>query len=787
MDHLSFFVTRGTLVWQVAVAAAAVVGLVTAWVFVHRGMRSRAARARAALGKPSPEARVQDAGKRVTLAGTLAIVEEPGGGAARDAGGAAVSVLPQGLEHTEEPTPKARSATAGGVRLAVDVAGTPVLLDGMVQVLAGSRETEHCVGKAQGRVLLWDFAGALGALPSRAFAIRRLGPGDRVLVRGFLRHEPGPIDPGNYREAHAAFVLEVDPDDPDAPVIPMAYDGAPRPLVRSYKRTALRALAVPCGIVAVLAAVGEIGVRSGSDAGVTAAAATPFRRADALAMLRRELTLRTGADAKKVERAIALDRVRGRCDDAADDAFEHHRFDLSAKLALECKDAPREARAYLAMADFEQAAAAFERARLADPHMAPTLSEATAYVVTGKNGAAVTTLRALGRATEEGPKVRERFDCAALAIEARAGASAAQASLEELANQGSAPCWLLRADLFPPKERPTWFRYGYWTTEQRPMSVRATLAALALENTEREPDMNGDDASEAIHGTAPLFDPRLGIYAIPPAVAVSAAEGLAERKDAYSLERRAALLAELAAFDAYMGDLDEARAKAEASHAAVTDAHQLYGIQADEARRQYSRVIDVGARYSAEYTMSRADHASWRTSWATEQAAKLRASIDALAGRKVERSVTADAEILAAAAARASGDAAALTVLSSRDAREANRKLWQLALDQDSAGLVQRLEERGIDGRGVVDFLGKRSGLALDLSRWVRWNYPTACTTCGLYPLANQVVSRRDAAAAAGAADVVGETTEISRRLRAIFLRRDVAMLLAVLSDVSPP
>jgi hypothetical protein len=131
------------------------------------------------------------------------------------------------------------------------------------------------------------------------------------------------------------------------------------------------------------------------------------------------------------------------------------------------------------------------------------------------------------------------------------------------------------------------------------------------------------------------------------------------------------------------------------------------------------------------------------------------------------------------------GDPAALARLADRDGREANHKPWLLALSNDDDALIARLEDRGLDGRGIVDFLGASD--RPELRRWVRYDYTTACVTCGLYPLANQIVSRRDAAIAAHADDVAIEMGAAARRLRDILYRRDVAIVLSVISELSPP
>src|SRR5262249_28376701 len=176
------------------------------------------------------------------------------------------------------------------------------------------------------------------------------------------------------------FALEPDHDDPDAKVIPLAYGGAPHPLARPRSRTVLRAIAAPIGAVLVLGLVGEIAVRAGRPGADAIAAATPFRRADALRQLREGLTLKTHLDGPTLDRAVALDKLRGRCADAADDLFEHHSFAAAAEMAAKCKDPWREGRAWFAMADMDRAAEAFLRGREPNAHMPYSLSEVTAYL-----------------------------------------------------------------------------------------------------------------------------------------------------------------------------------------------------------------------------------------------------------------------------------------------------------------------------------------------------------------------------------------------------------------------
>jgi hypothetical protein len=799
MADLPFLVAHGTLVWQALVTASLALGATTASVFVHRAMRARAARVRDGLGKPSPEARVQDAGQCVTLEGTLEMLPgEVTGGASPMDGDAVVTIVPQGLEQSDEPNSKARSATARGARLAVDVAGTRVELDGAVQVLAGSRETERCVEKAQALALLWDFAGALGALPPKAFAIRALAVGDRVRVRGVLRHEPAPLQADSYRSGRAVFTLEEEREDPELPLITLATASRPRPLVRSLSRTVLRALPIPLAMVAALAAVGEIGVRTNARGGFIAAAATPFRRADALTLLRGDIDLRFGADAGKVAQAVAYDLIRGRCGEASDDTFAHHELAASARIAKDCGDPLRQARAYFAQADFDGAATQYAVARKRDPRIPPTLSEATAYVAAGHADEAAVLLRALAKTWEDSPHARERLECAALAMEARGSHPEVAVNLEERA--GAAPevpgCLALTADLLQGEKRKEYGqRHDYWGPVPL-VDWRRTFQLVVADGSAVS------DGRHPYHGESfpfedVVFNPRRGLYTIPPGLAESLVASLAKRTTAQDHVLRGRLLIGLARLDSYLGEVPSARARVQAARAALEAADQV-AADAEAARAEALRkaIALYGDRaYEQEYEPYAVSDQRYRDREAArgghallERLTILDVALDARDG-KITGVVTPSpgSDVYLALDAWTSKDPVALERLARRDTRDINQRLWALALSDDGPELTHKLEERGLDGRGVVDYLGARPALAGELSRWVRHGYPAACPTCGLYPLANHVASRRDAAVAAGATDVIAETTLAAGRIRALLLRRDIAVPLAVISELAPP
>jgi hypothetical protein len=351
-------------------------------------------------------------------------------------------------------------------------------------------------------------------------------------------------------------------------------------------------------------------------------------------------------------------------------------------------------------------------------------------------------------------------------------------------------CAVLTADVLRGDERLAFVnRHGYWG-ETTIADWRKMLSLVALEDA-----MPGMHTTPTVDGGADaddvVFDPRRGLYTVPPGLAESVAKSLEARTDAPGQSLRGHLLLGLAHLDAYLGEVDLARTRLQDARAAFTTAHDVITRQLAQsdldlrAVRRRARGDDgEDGGYVWWYDEARSNQI--RSTMVLAALDAYDVALDAREGKK-QHEVTGHDGLRMAVDATASQDWSAFLWLSHRDTRDINQRLWALALDNDGAGLTRKLEDRGLDGRGVVDFLGARPAMSGELSRWVRHGYPTACTTCGLYPLANQIASRRDAAIAAGAADVVAETSAAAKRLRTLLLRRDVAIPLAAISELSPP
>jgi hypothetical protein len=810
MSDLSFWVIHGGAIWQIALALSMVVGFVVTHLLVDRAMRARAARVRDTLGSPSPALRPDDAGKHVTYTGTIVAVGKDATDAPPGAGLVA-TVSPQGVELSEEPTQKAITGALAGARLAVEVGDEKVTLDGALQVLVGSKETERCVSGEAGRVLLWDFASQLGALPKRPFGIRTLSVGDRVRVSGLLRHEPDDTLAHDYRSARGAYFLEAASEEADAKYVPLAYEGRPRPLARKRARTALRALTVPLGFAAVLGAIGEIAIRANRPVSAAIAAATPFRRSDALGQLRGQMALQDRDDARLVARAAHLDTIRGRCGEASDDWFEHGEIRTSIEVAERCQDHTRAGRGYAALAEYEPAAQAFERARAGDPRLPPSITEATSYLAASKSDRAATTLRALGSSWEGPVGTRERFECIADAVEARAGKSQALDALRATAERGDvSSCVLLLADLTHGAERTTILaRYRSSYRREGILTPASVADALEIEDGSTKGLLERDSSDGGLYFSpvALVTNPRAGVFNVPPALSEAARRGLEKTTRPTDALVRARYDLLLSLLDSYIGETDDAK-----KHLAAADGYLDKALPAAEAEAKELQT----ARQRSTYPDAE-PYPYWQATAIERAAATMRQRKDELAAFQLALAVRARdpgaKDQLAAVRedhrgssshhggttmmvagelgpfvdARANGERRGIEILANGDTRDVNRKLWDLLLAGDGSGLASRLRARGLDGRGVIEASGALARKSDELGKWLRGSYPTPCATCGVYPLVNHTASRRDAAVALGDAQLTTETRDIALRLRALLLRRDIAVPLAVLSEMSPP
>ncbi len=792
MSNLSWVVVHGALLWQVALAVSFLGGVFFARFRPDLALRGRAARVREAFGTATPTVDARARGTDVVLSGTLAAPREDASGVA------VVTVSPRGVELSEEPSAKAVSATREQAPLVIDVDGTRVVLDA-VQIVVGSLETGRCVPPAKAKEFLWDFAAQLGVLSDKPFGVRSLSYGDRVRVAGRLRHEPDAAAPGGYRSAGAAYFLDV-PETAATKVLPLAFEGKPRALARGKGTAMLSALAVPLGVVALLGAIGEVTIRIHRPFSLSLASTTPFRRADALGELRTELHLNDHADSALVNRAVHLDLLRGRCGDASEDYFDHGEPIKAAELAERCNDNVHAARAWFAAAEFERAAHAYHAARTSDPRLPPTLSEATAYIAARMNDRAATMVRGLIPIWEGPQGSRERLGCVADALEARNGS---METLRTHAKRGvhAEACAILLADLLSGKEREEVLApivtYRPWSSPDRLAEL------LAVEG-------HAESAKTQRLGLAPpdiFIDPRDAIT-IPPALVETALAALGDDRSIHAEEVRTELVQRRAAFESFLGDDAAALVGMEAIRADLEKrSHRTY--TAEQRRVWYERQYDPnyfgdGQPFGMEQAqlMKGFDPEKDRGEAQAESLLDGAIYISALFATHRGDSPAAMAllqkekshwyfgrhlteQILRLHEAH---DGTTIEELGASDTRESNRKLWELAALGDGAGLAARMRAHGLDGRGVVDRVAFHlPGGKDELKNWVRWSYPPPCSTCGLYPLANTVASRHDAAVAIGDEELARDTREIALRLRALFLRRDTAVVLAELSTLSPP
>ncbi len=811
MSDLSWLVVHGAVVWRLELALFLLLGLALAWVLPGGALRRRARRIGESFGVP--ETTLEDAprGAPITLEGTVCSGREaPTTGAI-----AAVTLTPEGVEHSDEPTGKAVTAVRNGTPLSIDVNGQRVILEGAPQVLVGSRETGRCVttGKAHG--ILWDFAAHLGTLPARRFGIRTLSFGDRVRVVGVLRHQPDSEAASTYRHGNGAYCLG--PAEGGTSPLPVAFSGAPRALARGRARAGVVALAAPVVALAFLGAIGEIAVRvdDARGLGLNVAATTPLRRADALAKLREALPLDLHADQQRVARAAHIDTVRGHCAAASDDWLLHGQPSAAESVAMTCGDHARAAGALFAMGEFSRAAIAFAAARKGDPHLAPTVSEITAYLVTGNTEAAATTTRALLAAWEGPAGSREQIECVADALDGRLGRGTGVDNLEVHARLEGyrMPCTLLLLDTVPAEEhdrRNEALRRTSWVRNPNNMLTLMLLAKGAererelFEDLTRPLQLNRDEV---------LSRPKQVVVTAPLALLDEAFTELDGAQDLQSLLVRARLGQRRAALASFAGDdvlankiLHDVREALEPlSQSPYTEEqYEQWMAIYDSVRRNFpyngphedqvqGKVFAERARQGKTF-----DHPAYelarRAKWELREIDQARAVVALhLGDTKEANALTTSTHGLGdlmelITAARERHDPLAIDRLARGDVRESNRRLWHLASAGDGASLATRMKAQGLDGRGIIDVVGAHIPEGREqLQNWVRWSYPPPCTTCGLFPLLNYAASRRDAAVAVGDAQTAGTMREFGGRIHVLLGRRDIAVPLQLLSELYPP
>jgi hypothetical protein len=815
MTNVSWFVVHGALVWQSLAVLAALAGIAAAWVLPRRALARRAERVREAIGTSEKSLDASARDKPVVLLGRVKLPAE-----ALDetsSGLIAATLTPQGMELAEETSQKALTALTGGGPLVLEVDGQAVFVEGTPQILVGSEETGGTLAPKRIRLALWELASELRAMKNAPHGLRTIQNGDLVRVAGRLRHEPDARTPQTYRSGSGAYFLAAAEDSTKTDFVPVAFEGGPRPLARGRLLVSAQVVAAPLCALALLGAVGEVTIRGGEKNPTLASIAsmTPFRRQDGLAALRAQADVRESPSEATLDRAAELDRVRGRCGAASDDYFFANRAKTAAEAAEGCGDPARAARAWFVYGDMERAAKAFEKARKGDSRLPPSLSEVTAYFTTERFDRAAEAGHAL-LAAWEGPRTsRDQLSCVVDALDHRAGGTHDLGNLAAHASEEGTqlPCTLLLADATEGEARKAVF-------ENSPYDMRSPLlrAALGWPLVKKRDYYGGQYLPQTLGFSAvDLFTrPKQVVFAMPLALTRDAIRDARGIDDPQSMAMANQFSARQAAFLSFQGDLagaiavlDEAEARLEPfAKRSYTDEQKrewdsrtfrvqdvvnddYYGYQkrleAEEKRIRafYDPVRDEAERHAGE--LARELHL-------TKVAVLARAGkVDearALLPVALPNQVRSQDESLLLAFLNATGsyDPRALDVLARGDGREINRKLWLLAQAGDGEPLARKLRELDADGRGVVEIAGAhlpegRGALAL----WSRYGYPAPCATCGLYPLVNALASHRDAAVAVGDQATVAELDALRERLAPVFAKREGALLLHFLSEISPP
>jgi hypothetical protein len=657
-----------------------------------------------------------------------------------------------------------RLEVAGGDRLALRVGDAAVLLDGPLEVLAGARE-------------VWP-----GRRGDTAVS-RSLTAGDRARVSGVLGAEASD-DAASYRSPAKRWTL--------GGPLAAACEGAPRVSGPAAPVLLASALAGGLGFCAVFGLGGEVAMTVGAramtrfrvgelgppPAAIAIAAATPFRRADALSAVVLALDARRDPDPGALAERARLHEQRGDRAELASLWIDHGDLEHGARLAEEADRSALAAHGWYAAGAFERAADAWERA-------GETRDEAELRFGVGvllfanRPDRAAQAARRLAGALRAHPAENDRLrrwyasrawtaTCLADALDARRGIAAAWQAIHTALPDALPPaCAVLRVDLFEGAERIEAIR------DLPPLSTtswdapRAWLDVLATEadpdDLQRRPRMRSSrevDPPEAAFveelgaSTRALIVPNEGVAALAlPGVADHLAEALAPRGDR-APDVWAHASASAALFALLAGDGPRAQLLAHRLQREVATLPQAAGPRCTTAAVWHA--VEVQGLVGLVTDDPTLDDPS------TQQAS---------------------AVLLPLASFRRDGDARrVLDNLAERPAPDEDEMAaWTLAGQGDGTGLARWLS-RPVAQPGMFLRFGApllRTGRDA-VVRWLRWGYrpPT-----GFRPTDDVVhlATLATAAEAFGLPALAASLHERARRFRAAILRRETAIPLAVL------
>jgi len=812
MHSLPWLFVHGPIVWQAGMAALVIGALAAAFLRPRLAARRAAEAARARIGAPAAMPARPSEGMRVTLAGTLEI---EGAACQRfedgaDAAAATVAYLPRGAGEAWVSGLNLRAE-----RLLLRAGDALVTLEGQVEVAAGAREVRR--GRALGRMPreVQDRVAAGFKLGPPHFRdqpalLRSVGAGDVVRVTGVLRRESLAGEAAGYRGAAERWALVPDGDAAQAaagaaaPVgLVLAFEGAPHlcgPGALWYAKHAAGGALIAAalfglgGEIAFASAESTIsdlatGKAASAAAGTSAAevvAATPFRRAQALAELVDALDLRHDEDAALVERRAALHELGGDCAGAAKALVQQGAIARGADVAERCGEHRIAAEAYYVLGDFTRASDAWER--VAAPRRDPGKAgggrawpEAElrfgmrVHLLAGRPARAAALARAQAetevRSSAEGPADASRSSmlrCLGHALDGKAGDRGAGAALRADEPHLVHPaCAVLLADLYAGKERLevihglTDFHAGTRDVPMRWLELLEQEVDSTVAPTEPAPPVVRDPSLAVIN-------PRAAVLPLLPAVERAIAEALTREGVKLDEPRRATRV--------------RATALA-ASFAAATGDYR--------AARRFAKLAAADAEQPADVEEYVPDHDAWDT----PRAAALGAAVELAAGDLAR----ARELLIEASKPLQSGVSIEIEALVRyRGERDPERlpysyEAWQIV----EGGLDQPLAfaAKG-DGAALAAWLRRpssevgpylRLGAPLiqagreQLLSWIRVGYRLP----GWYRSpSDQLVHWMELASAASALGDEALATELwerAGRFRAALLRRDAAVPLAVI------
>ena len=300
-----------------------------------------------------------------------------------------VSFHPYGTSFLDEPNAYAITHLPNAASFAVALdGGGRVLLEGPMQVLAGSVESEHRAPLDKARA--FDAEALAGApLRTRIGQFRSVRTGDRVRIRGAV--EPAPDDDALYRARSS--VLRMSPEGHEGGANRGAISVAaiaPSTTKRLSRRTALAGgliAAVATGSVLVLMFNPPMPHGRSAEHAATPSPTTPNAcRANVLAELEAN---------KPIE---------------------------AATVAKGCDDPYAQAVAHFANGNFTEASAAFGSALTVDPELTPSISEAEAHLFAHDYERAAGVVHRMATRFYPGPSTAEKryLECIGALLDDRA-------------------------------------------------------------------------------------------------------------------------------------------------------------------------------------------------------------------------------------------------------------------------------------------------------------------------------------------------------------------------------